>query len=125
MNNNYSEIYLTYQLGGECLLQKGKYQEAKVNVQNSFKKDEKCEIVNPMKVISEPVFEYAVQKVTLGKEFIENALIKPKPSKQKLNFKDSAFMASWGRNSQIGKIRFAIEKYVEDLGGTNPTFEIW
>ena len=125
MNNKYSEIYLTYQVGGECLLQKDKYQEAKINVTNSFRRDEKCVIVNPMKILSEPVFEYAVQKVTLGKEFIENALTKPEPSKKKLNFKNSKFITSWGRTSQIEKIKFAIEKYVDDLGGTNPSFEIW
>lgn len=121
MNHNFTQISLTYKLRGECLVKAGQYESAKVQVENAFKKNEKCTIVTPLKVISEPLFSYATKRITLGKAFIEQCLVLP--PKPKTNAELDLFR-NWNKLSIKDKVKYSVTKYVESLGGYDPEFKL-
>lgn len=119
MIDNTSRISLTYTLRGESLATAGVYESAKVS-----KIGDKYITKEQMVIIAEPVYKSAKQTTILSNSFVLNSLERPKkPHKSEGQAAVDAYF-SWGRMSDNAKLNYAIEKYVEDLEGSNPEWEL-
>jgi len=124
-----SQILLTYELGGECLVSPGIYTVADVTVKNSFTKNEIFILNKPSRTLVEPVFEKAQCSVTLGSSFLENCLERPTKPKE-VNFHRwlrtslGKLSQDWNKYSDQQKIEFHIKQYVIDMGGESYSYKI-
>jgi hypothetical protein len=135
MEINIARISLTYWLGGEYLLSKGKYKEARVSKgKNIISYDcgveaPECIIDRPMKTVETPVFSEPKQTITLSNEFVKFALTKPEnPFKKNkdafykwLKSPKGRFYQEFDKLTNEQKIHKAIMFYVEDMTGNSDT----
>jgi len=124
-----SQVSLTYTLAGEYLLRKGKYTSADVYVKNPFTKNEVFKLNKPSKTLVQPVYETAVQQITLGNQFIRQALTVPeKPENMSWNrwlrTPLGKLYQDWKKLSNEQKVAFHIEQYVIDMNGEDYSYEI-
>lgn len=124
MNTNYTEISLTYTLGGEYLVKPGKYTDALVEVSNPFTRNENVKVVKPSITEELAIFSNATKNITLGKAFINAALERPIKPKNNATQTEYDLFRNWNKLSMKHKIALAVEQYVKDMGGYNPVFEI-
>lgn len=109
MHVDEKQIFLTYEVGGEFLKEKGEYTNGKI--------------------IKAPVMEKAKVTVILKQPFIDKALERPrKPRYQSLerflSTNIGKMYSKWNQLSENKKISLAVTKYVRDLGGGKFTFTV-
>lgn len=119
MNINETTIVLSYQLAGSTFVSKGKYKEAKITKSGVIDK--------PMKTIKAPEYHYATQSITLGKEFLEQALMRPKAPRHGfqrwLRQPEGKLYSEWNKLKPETRLEKVIEIYVSDITGMqNPIF---
>lgn len=105
MLQQYTEISLTYNLGGERLAQRGVYGKNGETLVN-------------------PRYNYAKQHVNLGTAFIEKALTRPERPRRNASLREVNYYNQWLGASNKQRIVMAVVEYVKDMNGTNPEFTI-
>lgn len=101
----YTQISLTYLIGGEYLIKSGEYDDCG-------------------NTVIEPIYERATKNVTLGKSFIDGALERPKKPHRKANISDWNTYNNWNKSSVETKLASSIINYVKDLGGSKASWEL-
>lgn len=142
MDNNYTQIALTYLLGNASLVKAGVYKEAKTRVINGFgsknkgknwkqlspnhfkKGDEELIIDEPIKTILQPIYGHSKCSTTLGEAFISGCFKKPEKPRKNAPHEDWDIFRRWKTMSAKEKIAYHVEKYVADIGGHSASYEI-
>lgn len=119
MIDNTSRISLTYTVRGESLATAGVYESAKVK-----KIGDKYITKEQMKVIKEPVYNYAKQNTLLSNSFVMNALERPKKPHKSEGLAAANAYFNWGKMSDNAKLNYAVETYVSDVGGHKAEWEL-
>ena len=124
-----SKIFLTYNVGGEYLKQSGKYTSADVSVINPFTKNEVFKLNKPSQTLQRAVYEKATQQVTLGNQFIRQALTVPEKPKNMswgrwLRTPLGKLYQDWKKLTNEQKIAFHVQQYVMDMNGEDYSYEI-
>lgn len=109
---------------GETIQQRGVYSVAKISVQNSFKDNEVCTILEQSKTIKEPIFKQATRSIKLSNSFLELCLTRPKKPHSSATYKEWDFYNEWNKISKVDKVRFQLEKLAHDLNSELISFEI-
>lgn len=128
MKTNYTQVSVTFEECGETLVSRGNYSSAKVQVLNSFQKNEVFKVLEQSKTLREPEFKSATKTTTLGSAFVEMALEKPRPPKGKAHWwlkTDEGKMAQkWGSYSDKEKVKMRLDSMANDQGLTVLTFDL-
>lgn len=127
MIDSTSKILLTVSRG-KYLVRQGVYKEAKINVKNSFSKEEKMTITEPMKTVVRPEYKEATQVITLSYHFIKHALERPIPPEEGLHRWLRSPMGklaqNWKHASFKEKIEPHLQEIAEHLGGKVKSWEV-
>ena len=115
--------------GGESLATAGVYREAEIKVLYQGTKSEKTVVVQPFKVIKEPIYHEALQITTLGSSFVEMALTRPiKPRSMNmgrfLRTSEGKAFQNWNKMSNVDKLQMRVEEYAENEGCTIRDWEL-
>lgn len=142
MDNNYTQISLTYLLGNESLVKAGVYKEADTTVVNGFssknkgknwkqvvpnhfkKGDEELIVNKPIRIVSQPIYSHTKCSTTLGEAFIAGCFKKPEKPRNNAPHEDWDIFRKWKTMSAKDKIVYHVEKYVADVGGFSASYEI-
>ena len=122
--SNYTTVSLTYKVGEPQILNRGQYLEAEIEVKNGLTKKEQSKVIKSLQVIQEPQYEQGTCNVNLLKPFIENALERPSKPGRKASQEEFDLFRNWNKMTDRAKIAVAVKKYVKEMGGFDPQFEI-
>ena len=106
------------------LVESGKYSVAKIEVSNSFQKNEIFKLIEESKTLKQPVFKNATHSIKLGEKFVEMCLERPKKPSRSCTQKEWDLYVNWKKISDDRKIEFQLEKYAHDLGCELVGFEL-
>lgn len=130
------KIFLTYELGGKSLKQRGVYTSANVAFGANKTKydcgveDKETIITKPSFQVKAPVYHKVTQFVTLGESFLEMVFTKPEcPFKHRtdefyswLRSPMGTYFKKFKTMSDTEKLDYHLNWYVNDMGGISYTY---
>jgi hypothetical protein len=123
MIDNTSKISLTYQIGGEYLLTSGQYSVAELN-HNKKDKDGNPTIQTPSVIKAQPTYHKAKCHIMLPYSFIEESLKPLEKLKEKEDYQYADARLRWKTWTEKMKLNFHVTRYVSDMRGSNPEWEL-
>ena len=130
MKNKYTQIFLTLELRGKSLVHPGVYNNAMIKVENGWTSKEVMTIIKPMTIEKEPVWESSTKVTTLGPSFIEMALNRPRPPRNKgafhkwLRGPEGYLYNNWARLNDDQKIRVHLNELATYYGAEIKNFTL-
>ena len=124
MINNETKVSASFKEIGETLVSRGNYSVAKINVVNSFQKNEVFSLIEPSRTIKEPVYKSATRNVILSNSFIQNCLQRPQKPTKNASQKQWDLYLNWFKISDERKIEIQLEEYAHDLNYELITFQL-
>lgn len=130
MNNKYTQISLSYKLAGEHFSRRGVYSTAKLSdkATEPYKTIDGEVMIKPVIVpsveLQKPEMTTARCNITLNEAFIINSLERPQKPKKRSTQSEYNIWYNWPKMSQEAKLAYAVNKYVEDMGGNDAEFEL-